>query len=255
MQNQNHLRKILLEQFKVLKDRNPGFSLRSFSRKLGVSPASLSEILNGKRNITPKTAVKVFERLNISPEEKVKLQKVSKGKSAIKAADPQYLLLEMDQYHLISEWYYFGILSLAETETFQDSPEWISERLNIRISESKTALERLVRLGLLKKNEDGRLAPTGASFKTSSDVSSGALRLSHLENLKLAKKSLERDDVSIRDFSSMTMAIDPDLIPEAKKMITAFRRKLCEFLESHSKQEVYKINIQFFPLTSKASKK
>lgn len=255
MQNQNHLRKILLENFTIMKGRNPAFSLRSYAMKLGVSPASLSEIMNGKRNITAKTANKVFERLNISPVEKEKLHKVSQGKKTIKEKDPKYLLLEMDHYHIISEWFYFAILSLAETESFQDRPEWIAERLNIRISEARTALERLERLELLKRDDSGNLVATGASFKTTSDIASGAVRRSHLENLELAKTSLEKDDVAVRDFSSMTMAIDPDLLPEAKKMITDFRRKLTQFLESQSKQEVYKINIQLFPLTNEASKK
>ena len=255
MQHQNHFRKILLENFKVIREKNPAFSLRSYARKLGVSPASLSEIMSGKRNITEKTATKVFERLNISPAEKLMLRKISEGKKSVGTKDPQFLLLEMDHYHLISEWFYFAILSLAETETFQDTPEWIAERLNIRISETRTALERLERIGLLKRNESGRLAATGASFKTSTDVASGAIRRSHFENLELAKGSLEKDDVSVRDFSSMTMAIDRDLLPEAKKMITEFRRKLTKFLESQCKQEVYKINIQLFPLTQEVSEK
>lgn len=227
--------------------------MRSYARKLSISAPALSEMMNGKRNITNKTALKIFERLNISPEEREKLSKISKSKKMV--SGKQYLQIEMDHYHLMSEWYYFGILSLAETENFNDDPAWVAARLNIKIHEAKTAIDRLERLGLLKKNKSGTLEATGASFKTTSDISSAAIRKNHVDNLELAKASLEIHDVSERDMSSMTMAIDPDLLPEAKKMIQDFRRKLTEFLESQKKCEVYKLNIQLFPLSKKEGPK
>lgn len=248
---QNHLRKILIENFSTLKMKNPSYSLRAYARKLAVGPAALSEMMSGKRPITSKTSDKIFERLHLSPVEKEKLSKLERSKKALENENNKYIQVEMDQYHLISDWYYFGILSLAETEDFQDSPEWIARRLNIKIQEAKKALQTLERLQLLKRNDQGTLVLTGIALKTSSDVSHVALRKSHVDNLELAKNSLEKDEVSIRDFSSMTMAIDPDLLPEAKKLIQDFRRKLTQFLESEKKQEVYKLNIQLFPLSEK----
>lgn len=248
---QSHLRIILVESFAKLKSKNIAFSMRSYARKLGLSPAALSEMMNGKRTITKKTAQKIVERLNLSPIERQKLNKIERSKKALENEQRKYLQLEMDQYHMISDWYYFAILSLAETESFKDDPRWIAERLNIRISESKMALERLVRLNLLNLNVDGKLVPTGQSFKTTSDIAHATLRKSHSDNLDLAKLSLERDSVEDRDISSMTMAIDPELLPEAKNLIREFRRKLTQFLESDRKQEVYKLNIQLFPLSLK----
>ncbi len=248
---QSHLRILLVESFAKLKSKNPAFSVRAYARKLGLGPAALSEMMNGKRTITATTAQKIVERLNLSPVERQRLTKIERSKKALENEQNKYLQLEMDQYHMISDWYYFAILSLAETEGFNDDPRWIAERLNIRISEAKPALERLVRLNLLKLNGKGKLEPTGASFKTTSDMANATLRKSHADNLDLAKISLERDAIEDRDISSMTMAIDPELLPEAKTLIRDFRRKLTQFLESERKQEVYKLNIQLFPLSLK----
>ena len=37
--------------------------------------------------------------------------------------------ISLDQFQVISEWYYFAILSLAETEDFKPDAKWISKRL------------------------------------------------------------------------------------------------------------------------------
>ena len=55
--------------------------------------------------------------------------------------------------------------------------------------------------------------------------------------------------VESRDITSMTMAIDKNKIPEAKRKIKQFRRNLCQFLESGEKNEVYNLNVQLIPLT------
>lgn len=54
--------------------------------------------------------------------------------------------------------------------------------------------------------------------------------------------------------SAFAWIVDLDLLPEAKELIRSFRRKLVEFLESSEKEEVYKLNIQLFPLSVSAAK-
>ena len=58
-----------------------------------------------------------------------------------------------------------------------------------------------------------------------------------------------------RDFSGITMAINVEKLDEAKEMIRAFRRKLCKFLETGKKTEVYTLRVQLFPKTVRQSTK
>ena len=60
--------------------------------------------------------------------------------------------------------------------------------------------------------------------------------------------------MELRDFTSMTMAIDPEKLTEAKKKIREFRRGLSEFLEAGKKEEVYRLNIQLVPVTKRGKK-
>lgn len=254
---EHELRKLLTESLARSRMKNSRYSIRAFAKKLGVSPAALSQILNGKRNLTGKTAENIMARLGLDPFEHQKLQlKIQQEKkSARGAAQTDYMQLQMDQYHMISEWYYFGILSLAETQDFDDDPKWIAHRLGIKIPEAKKALDTIDRLQLLKKDKNGRLKASGLSFKTSTDIPNAFLQKAHFDNLELAKTSLESDALDSRDFSSMTMAIDRQLIPEAKIMIRNFRRNLSALLESGEKKDVFKLNIQLFPITRNGANK
>ena len=61
--------------------------------------------------------------------------------------------------------------------------------------------------------------------------------------------SLEKDPIDVRDMSGITMAISTRKLPEARKLIMDFRRKLCAFLEDGHKDAVYRLNVQLFPLS------
>jgi hypothetical protein len=65
-----------------------------------------------------------------------------------------------------------------------------------------------------------------------------------------ALEALEDVPLESRDQSSMTMAIDPSLLPEAKAKIRDFRRSLCAFLQENArpKSEIYQLSISLFPV-------
>jgi uncharacterized protein (TIGR02147 family) len=74
--------------------------------------------------------------------------------------------------------------------------------------------------------------------------------------LTQALVALEEVPIEKRDQTSMTMAIDSSLIPEAKLRITRFRRELSSFLENGKKKDqVYQLALSLFPLTQIEDKK
>jgi uncharacterized protein (TIGR02147 family) len=249
MNTQVEIAFLLRREFAQIRERNPAFSLRAFAAKLQIAPSTLSEIFSGKKSIALRSGRKILDRLSIESEKRHALLEALAGKAKISQAPVDLVQVAMDQYHLISDWYYFAILSLSETETFRGSPEWVAKRLNIRTSVARNALKRLERLGLLARSGQGNLVPTGKAFKTTSDIPNSEIRRSHLQNLELARLSLENDSLDLCDPTAMTMAIDPAKIPEAKKRIRRFRRDLCRFLESGRKLEVFRMYFHLFPMS------
>lgn len=252
---ENEIQKVLNEELHRLRLRNPSYSLRAFARKLSMAPSALSEILQGKRAVSRKTAVSIANALMMSPAERDKLLKLfpehfkRAPRGAALTVKPSNQLM-MDQYRTISEWFHFAILSLAETTNFQSDISWIAQRLRLSKVVASSAVNRLLRLKLLQQ-KNGAFSATGLSYATPDGIAEVSLRRAHATNLDLAKASLERDSLEERDFTSMTMAIDPRKIPEAKKRIREFQKELCAFLESGEQTEVYKVCTQFFPLTTK----
>ena len=252
-QAQRALQQLLLQSLTQSRLRHPSYSLRSLAQKIGCSPAAVSEILSNKRRVSKKIAARIIERLGIEPAAKQTLLSLfsTEPREQRQARTPHtaYTALATDQFKAVAEWYHFAILSLAETRDFRSDPQWIGARLNVGAPLIAKALERIERLGLMKRNNDGELVVTGEQFSTTDEIASTAIRGTHSAILDLARYSLERDQVSTRDFTTMIMAVDPARLVKAKKMIRQFREKLCEYLEQGDRSEVYQLGINLFPLS------
>jgi transcriptional regulator with XRE-family HTH domain len=245
------LQHLLLIHLSKARVRNPSYSLRSMAQRIKISPAALSEILNGKRRVSVKMAEKILHGLNIPPDEVMPVIKLfsTNGQNLKNSQKFEFSELANDQFKIISNWYHFAILSLTETEDFRNDPRWIADRLNVRVSDIELAIDRLLRLGMLRRGVNGRLESTGEQFATTDEITSSAVRGFHSEVLELARNSLESVPLEKRDFTTMTMAVDPKRLIKAKKMIRTFRAKLCEYLEQGDRTEIYQLSINLFPLS------
>jgi uncharacterized protein (TIGR02147 family) len=236
------VKSFLVDDFARARARNPSYSMRAYARKLGISQSVISELLSGKRPMTKKTARRILAGLACDPAE---TERILEGGVQSQA---EYTAIDMDQFHLVSEWYYYAILSLAQTEDFKSSARWIALRLGISPQTASAAVSRLLRLKLLVKKA-GKVSPTGASYCAISPTPNLALRKANQENLHLAEKALAGVAPEARDFTAITLCFDPDRIHEARRMIKAFRQNFDRVMESGTKKDVYKLCVQLFPLT------
>jgi uncharacterized protein (TIGR02147 family) len=243
--------RILHTKLDELKSINPQFSLRAFAKRIEVSPATLSGFLKGKRPISKKMAERISEKISLSPIEKKDFlwPFLSEADDKVKKK-LDYCSIDLDTYESISKWYHYGILSLIETKDFIHDPDFISQRLNISRTVVDKSVKRLVRLGILTI-EDGKFRRAEKRYQSSDDVLNQALSQAQINNMELAIKSQLSDNLNDRDITSMTMPINIDKFPIAKKLIRKFQDDLSELLEDDNKSEVYKLNIQLFPLSKR----
>lgn len=236
---------ILIER----KSRNPRYSLRALARSLGVSPGRLSEYLTRRRRLTALAVEKMAPRLKLNAKERRRFLKVSStATSAADLLESDFVTLRLDQFESISDPIHFLILALLETKHVQHDPIWMAKRIGESVERVIDALNRLVRLNLLQVVR-GRFRLTHARLKTTTDVSSEAIRVAHRKNLEIAMRALKQVPLQLRDYSAIVTAADPKKIPEAKKMIQAFRRRLAKFLKSENRTEVFALQIQLLPLS------
>ena len=242
-------------------ERNSRYSVRAFARALQIDPGALSRILSGKQIPSYKLTQNLMESLKLDPSEQDKfLNSVAQSQrergisrlhpmfSKKNKRTPKISDLSIDLYRIIADWYHFTIMELTTTEEFDPSPHAIAKELGISITEVKLALERLIRLELLE-NKDGGYVRTEAQLSTTDKhITTPALKKNQRQFLEKAIESLENDPIEERNMSSMTMAIDPKKLPQAKQMIRDFNQFLCSFLESGEKKQVYNMSIAIFPL-------
>ncbi len=239
-----------LQETLVLRCKNnPAYSLRAFARQIGIEPSFLSKLISGKRKATPAVIKKISLVLSLGPSE---LEDFLNGPKTELSPEQRYQNLAMDHFLVISDWYHYAILELTLVEGFQSSPAWISQALGINPIQARDALERLERLEMLQKDESGNYSnASGSNTTVGHEFTASAFKKLQKQILMQAIDALENVPFELRDQSSMTMAIDPSLIPEAKKRLKDFRRELCQFLEGESpkRKEVFQLSLSLFPIT------
>lgn len=262
---QDKLVHLLKEEFAIRSLKKPGYSLRRFSIKLGLDAPVVSEIMNGKRRVSIKTAQLILKGLAIDPDQANKYlfeiqnektqNKKNKTHSLIQfTSNKPFEMLSSQEFDIFSNWWYFGILSLAETKACPNDVEVIAERLGLTKTQVQSALNIFLEKKLIEVR-GGYLKATGLQLTTTTEISDTAIRKNHHQGLELAQEALDTVPLELREFGAMTMAIDPKKIPEAKKMIINFRKQMAQLLEVDQQTEVYRLQMQFFPLTQKIKSK
>lgn len=252
----------LKREFRSRISRNKSYSLRSYARDLEIAPPKLSQILNGKCGLSEGSAKKLAKKLKLSDVEadffvtlvNAKHSRSGAGKITAKSKLRELLKLNFDEldlnrFRIISDWFHFAILELTEVSDFVYEPSWIARRLRIPLAETKAAIKRLVENGLLTEAREGRLIQTHTTLSTPSGIPLREIRNHHSQIL--SKADVAQDEVALeqRDFATSIFSIDSAQIPEAKKALREFRRRFCtELQKSATKDRVYCLSVQFFPL-------
>lgn len=162
------------------------------------------------------------------------------------------VMLQLDAFELISHWYSLAIFELVHLKEFNSDPAWIAGKLGRSVTEEMVieTIERLVRLGLLKRLDNGLLQRAIDSFTTPHNIPSVALRRFHSQLLDLAKDSLESVPYQKRFLFGHTLPFHSEKLADAQHLIVEFRERFHNLMKDDQRPDsVYQLGIQFFPLT------
>lgn len=253
MEQQLYYIEKLKESLSEKQRSNPSYSLRAFARFLDIHGSTLSQVLNSKRGLPLKRAKDVVDKLDLSPKERTLFMesffrsKTDIDEIGIDKLDKRFILDE-SYFKVIAEWEHYAALELFKLEGFNFSLVNVSHKLEIEPIRAEVVINNLINCNLIMK-ENGEYKKVYSDVKTTEDITSSALRKSHKETLHMGLNKLEEIEVELRDFSSTTVAVDLEKIPEAKTIIREFRQKMTALLRDGKKTDVYQLAIQFYPLT------
>ena len=250
---------ILINELARRCDKNPRYSLRSFASHLGLDPGNLSRAMRGQTMLSLTYRKKIAEVLALSPQERSALDlstkrsvlNTSKSRKEVAAAN-KFIEIEQSMFETISDPLHYEILELTATENFRPSQKWVANRLGVPAPRVTAAINRLLRLGLLKIDADGGWKKFQPKIKTSSGTSA-ALRHHQKKILAASSDAVERVPISERCNVSMTMPIDPEKIEWARTKIEKFVAKMCNDLSSGRRKEVYQMGVFLFPRSRRNS--
>lgn len=262
-------RRFLQDRFLEIKAENRKFSFRQFSAKAGFSSSStLKMVLGGKRNLTAGSAVKFARAFRLSPKDSAYFENLVSFNQAANEKDKEYYSqrlmslrpkiqmtsLEKDQYKFFEKRYYPVIREMVALPNFQENATWIASNICPQISprEAKEAIATLINLGLLVRDENGKLQQSHSTITTPIEVESTDLIQFQRFMQNDARDAVERFPRQERDLSSLVIPIQRGKIPEIKTMINEFKENLMDFINKSGNDfhEVFYINIQLFPATT-----
>lgn len=265
-------RAYLKDFYQSRKSANPSYSMTAFTKRAGLKENSrgfLKMVIEKKRNLTAYTLLRFIDALGLKGREANYFENLVNYGQAKEGKDKELFLKRLEdaaagqpkkQFELIrsqlnyySRWYYVAVRELVDLDAFEADPAWICTHLRNRITkkEAEEALADLLRLGLLIKDEKGKIRQAEPLIKFGGSRYREAMDKFQLEMMDQAKDTVAKEDADARDLSSVTLSCSANDFEKIKNEITQFRDKLVTQYgpKKGINDTVYQINIQLFQIT------
>ena len=262
MNYESEYRAILKNEFFRIAQINKSFSQRAFAKMIGLSTAHVNAIFRGRKGLSPVAAELISSKLKFSKEKKelfcdlvilCSKKKISKTDSTTRLKrkkNQDCSTLNDDKFEFISNWYHLAILELSLLDNEKISKVSVSQKFKITEEEADKAIKLLIKLQLLKEENNKLVAVENETF-TCDDIPSQNIKKAHHQMLCKAINALASQTCEKRDFTSTIVSVDTKNLHLAKKAIRDFSDKfMLDFCSSSEiKNDVFTLNIQFFSLT------
>jgi uncharacterized protein (TIGR02147 family) len=250
----NDIPVLLRERLRAAVRRNPRFSLRSFAKQLGIDHSTLSQVLRGRRRLSARALEAVGKRLGLSEETVRAYAQTSRKKTKSKnlPENIRSFQFDLDTFQLLSIWHHYAILELIHIQGFKTNSPWIANALGIAVEDVNIALQRLLRLGLLEMSgRDRWVDKSGDAEFHSAALTETACNQINQEIHELAVEAIKRVPGQYRSHGQMMVALDSRSLPRLKALADEFMNELRSLVsESDTKDDVYQVEISFFPVTA-----
>jgi uncharacterized protein (TIGR02147 family) len=259
-------RKLIQDCYEERKQANPAFSYRLIAAKVGFSsPGFFTNIIKGKRNISPeyifkfaelfkfkKAETEFFELLVLFDQAKNHVQKkyyferiLSHRKSKIKITDAQ-------QYEFYSKWYYTAIREVIDLKPFRSNYEELAKLVSPPITplEAQKAVEFLETAGFIEKGCDGFYRQADRFISTGYEAQAVAITNFLISTADLAKEAIDRYPRDKRSMATLTLTLSEESYALLHEKLKGFTREIMEIARSEQKPDrVYHVNFHVFPMS------
>lgn len=248
------------------------WSFGQWAQKMNLSSTSaITMIVNGSRHPSQDVAQKLCVFFRFSEKEKTFFLDLVRLKKVKNDPELSYLILKnltrthplkkfttlnAETFEAISNWEHYAIREMLTLPDFQESPDWIKERLAFPVGKKQIekALSDLMNNGLVARDENKKLRSTQAQITTEDDVVQEAIVRFHEQTLDLAKVAIRQNRVNEREYGAVTLNVRKHDLEKIKNFIRNVQSEFLNAFEAVDGDETYELAVQFFPLTKKSEK-
>jgi uncharacterized protein (TIGR02147 family) len=263
---------LYLQDYYDERKRLGSFSWREFCRKAGFSsPNFLKLVCMGQSKLSKIKASQVAKSMGlVDYEEEYFYQLVAYGNAENNesqraaflemqriALEHQVRVVDKDAYQYYESWKYPVIRELAPLMPGA-SPRDLAEECKEYVSAEEVGdvLDFLVKAGFLRKENDKVYVQTEQTVIGSKDALPIAIRAMHKEMAIMAARAVDRYSANERFFNGATLGVNQDAYNKIIEEIKACCKKVVAIAnECSSFDQVFRINLQFFPVTNKITGK
>jgi uncharacterized protein (TIGR02147 family) len=249
------------------------FSWQEFAKAAGFSsPVYLKYVSEGRFNLSEDAAARTAQAMHLADFECkffVEMVKFDHAKNDAEkraafskmitiAESNKAKILEGESFRFFEDWKNPVLRELAPAMPGA-KPLALAHacRPQVSAAEVSESLNFLVKADLLKKDKDGNYAQTDKVVTTGPmDVTPLAVREMHRQMGEFALDAIENVPQDERHFSGLTLGITREAYQEIVQRIAEFRKDIIAIATRESAtDEVYRLNVQFFPMTNKSLNK
>ncbi|MBP5440029.1 MAG: TIGR02147 family protein [Fibrobacter sp.] len=245
------------------------FTWQMFAEKAGFSsPVYLKYVSEGRFNLSEEAALRVASAMSLVEYERdyfcemVRFdhaktdeeKKIFFNKMLAIAAAHKVKIIEADSYRFFEDWKNPVLRELAPSMPGA-KPLALAKacRPDITAAEVTESLSFLVKANLLQKGKDGNYVQTEKSVTTGPlQATPVAVRSLHRQMGEFALEAIEGVSQDERHFSGLTLGITRKAYEKIVQEIAECRKRIVAIArEDDATEEVYRLNMQFFPMTNK----
>jgi uncharacterized protein (TIGR02147 family) len=264
-------RAFLRDYYQEQKRKRPAFSYRFFALQAGINSTGLyKDVVDGRKKLSQHQIRNFSKAMHLTPPEAEYLENMVHFTEARTVEQRQPFFdrmlvlsptrarpLDETEHEYYAFWYYSAIRSLISFFEIANNYEEVARMLSPSITSQQVvdALAVLEKLGLIRKNRNGRYKQTSAHImsgmrKDKDNPITRQLFKLQKEFVSLGQEAYDRHPVEALDMSTLTLSISETTFAELKKQISDLRKKILRLSEMDKKAaRVIQLNIQLFPLT------
>lgn len=263
-------RKFVEDFLNYFKRTKRAFSIRNFTKQSGFSsPSFYQSIIQGRRNISDESSLKVGQAFGLNKEEQkffdllIQFEQASNDEEANQTYEKltknrnfqKYHTLRKAQYEYFSKWYYPVIREMVALDNFKEDYDWIAQlfepaldRINVQ-----QCIDHLEKIGLLTRDENGKLRQSSAKLTTGSKVDSLLISRYHEKTLERAQQAIYDLKTEDRELRGIVLACPEEAMEKLVQKVEEFRKSILEDFGEllPGSNKIFQIGIQVTSATKK----